>query len=556
MTPHSLIDVIRPGVDVPPVVQAITALWAALLLGASLLWPVGYGLDEFQHIDMAYAYSQSPLHFYAPGGRAPSVASEVLGQQRHAPPQALAFGDRSIPARTDRPSLDALGGNTSAKGTLPNQMTQHPPLYYEAAGAVLWLPGVSGMAWDVQAWLMRLVSVIFMLPVPALCFAAARRLLHRGALGGAVAGETLDHPERMALLAAVVPLTIPNLIRDGSAVSNDSLLVLTTSVVLYLLCRIITGDLSRKVAGWLAVSLAAALLTKGFSLILPPFVVAAYVIGCRRVGQPLSALLKPLGIAAIGGVVGGLWWFHNLVAYGAIQTNGYGSKSPLVYGTPPGGTAHVTTFLEAFLYGLASRIWGGTGYPDIPSPGNLLVFGWLTLLVLGAGGALLFRREARSRSAMALFVLLPLLSVAVVAQGSWSTYKVYPTMSPRGSQGRYLFQTVLALSVVSTVGWLNLVRAEVARWLASAAFAGALFINALVWGRIVTNWYVKPQGGSFIGGLHTVLAWSPLPSPLTLLVFVLPFVLAVVAACAVLVNARRLDAPELRTSELEARLPA
>ncbi|MGB8652227.1 MAG: hypothetical protein WCD35_16380 [Mycobacteriales bacterium] len=537
-----------PRVDVPPVVRAVTALWAALLLGASLLWPVGYGLDEFQHIDMAYAYSHAPFHFYAPGGRAPSVAANALGAQRHAPPQDLAFGDRLIAARSQRPSLEQLGGNAPAKNTLlPNQMTQHPPLYYELAGAVLWLPGVSGMAWDVQTWLMRLVSVLFMLPVPALCFAAARRLLREGALGGSV-GEVLEKPERLAVLAAVVPLTIPNLIRDGSAVTNDSLLILTTSVVLYLLCRIVTGDLSRKVAIWLAVSLAAALLTKGFSLVLPPFVLAAYVIGCRRAGKPLTTLVPPLGVAAVGGAIGGLWWLHNVVAYGAVQTNGFGPNHPFPYGTSPGGTAHFTTFLKTFLYDFVSRIWGETGYPDNPSPGNLLIFGWFTLLLLGAAGALLFRRETRSRSVMSLLVLLPLANVAVVAQGSWSTYRVYPD-TPHGSQGRYLFQTVVALAVVATVGWLNLVRPQVACWLAPATFAGALLTNGLVWERIVSGWYEKHEGGSFTGGLHSVLAWSPLPSPLTLLVFCLPVLLAVVAGRAVIVNARQLDSPTPRPSE-------
>lgn len=36
--------------------------------------------------------------------------------------------------------------------------------------------------------------------------------------------------------------------------------------MLYLQCRVVTGDLSGKVAVWLAVGVAAALLTKGFSL--------------------------------------------------------------------------------------------------------------------------------------------------------------------------------------------------------------------------------------------------------------------------------------------------
>src|SRR5947207_1003343 len=55
--------------DVPVQLWLITALWGSLLLGASVLWPPGYGYDEANHVDMAYAYSAHPFHLYGPGQR-------------------------------------------------------------------------------------------------------------------------------------------------------------------------------------------------------------------------------------------------------------------------------------------------------------------------------------------------------------------------------------------------------------------------------------------------------------------------------------------------------
>src|SRR4051794_7966819 len=52
---------------IPMSVSLISSLWCALLLGASLVWPIGYGYDEPRHVDMAYVYSANPFHFYAPG---------------------------------------------------------------------------------------------------------------------------------------------------------------------------------------------------------------------------------------------------------------------------------------------------------------------------------------------------------------------------------------------------------------------------------------------------------------------------------------------------------
>jgi len=53
----------------------VTMLWGALLVGASLLWPMTYGYDEPQHLDMAYVYSAHPFTFHGPGELLPTRAN-------------------------------------------------------------------------------------------------------------------------------------------------------------------------------------------------------------------------------------------------------------------------------------------------------------------------------------------------------------------------------------------------------------------------------------------------------------------------------------------------
>ena len=322
-------------------------------------------------------------------------------------------------------------------------MVQHPPLYYWMEAAVLRMPGVSGLAWDLQVWIMRLLSVVLMLPVPLLCWATARRLLTATSGGAAMDPERAS---RLAVLAAVVPLSVPNMIRDGSSVTNDTLLILTTSVVLYLVSRVMTGDLSRRTAAWLAVALAAALLTKGLALVLPLVILAAYLIAGRRQRPPpprSRAVGVPLLIVAVGAVVGGLWWLRNLIEYGTVQVDGFGAaQTRVLYGTPDhkGTLLH---FIPAFTSGFISRIWGGIGIPDTPNPGPIIVYGWFIVVLVGVVGALVVKGRAGERLGALVLIATSVLTFGVVAEGSLSVFRQWSDHLS-AEQGRYLYSTVVA----------------------------------------------------------------------------------------------------------------
>jgi len=206
-----------PAPRPPALVWALVALHVAVMLLCSLLYPATYGHDEPQHLDMAYAYSKE-LHLHAPGER--RVAAGVAKTQRGPSyPPRRSFSDIVPQPRGQRPSLDEQGGNRQLRGGLPNQQVQHPPLHYLLGAAVLRLPGVGGLPFDQQLWLLRLLSVLLLAPLPLLAWAAARALLGPGP----------------PLAAAVLPVTVPGLSRVGGVVQRCSplppapILVMSTS---------------------------------------------------------------------------------------------------------------------------------------------------------------------------------------------------------------------------------------------------------------------------------------------------------------------------------------
>jgi 4-amino-4-deoxy-L-arabinose transferase-like glycosyltransferase len=536
--------------SVPAPVWLITGLWTALLLGASVLWPMGYGYDEVSHVDMAYAYSSHPFQFYGSGqlGYATGVVNAQATLPGIPPRQPLATA--AIPARSRRPSFAQLGGSVRQQGGVPNQMVQHPPLYYWTEAIVMRLPGVSSLSWDVEVWLMRLLSVAFMVPVPLMCWEAARWLLRSGRGAGAGAGDAPHHgrrldPDRAAVLAAVLPLTIPNLVRDGASVNNDSLLILSTSVLVAMLARVVSGDLSVRTALWASASMAVALWTKGFALVLPPIVLVAYLYSWRvhhRRSEPARLVVRPLLIGAGGAAVGAAWWLRNLVDYQTVQINGYGAAfERKLYGTPANnGTLHA--FVRPFITGFLKRVWAGVGIPDRPSPGPVITYGWLALLAVGLLAALVLGDTDRRRGRLVILLLVPLLTVGVVADGSFSTFRHWPLV--RANQGRYLYSSIAALAAVMVVGFVRLLPKKLYSWLAPALLTLALVTNAAVWILILRSWYQPVNHKSGLAGfgdaVHGLLRWSPLPYGITLLlVFILPALTGVAAVVFTVRDARR-----------------
>jgi hypothetical protein len=565
--------------SIPRAVWAVTLLWCSLLLGASVVWPASYGLDEPQHIDMAYDYSAHPFTFYGPGRLQLSLAG--VGVQHAVPgyPPQVRLAVAPIPPRGHRPTFAQLGGHAFEKAGQPDQMVEHPPLYYWLEALVLRFPGVSGLAWDLQVWLMRLLSIAFMSPVPLLCWSTARRLLAKpfGRFAPLCAS-------RLAVLAAVCPLSIPNLVRDGSSVDNDTLLIFATSVLLWGLARVVCGDLGLRTAAIVSAALAVALWTKGFALALPPLILVAYLfapsryvrggrVGDSNVAYPtvpahsspskaeavagwrarVASVRRPVGVCAIGALAGSFWWVRNVIDYGTLQVNGFGTTYALehLYGTPDykGTLLH---FIPPFLDGFALRIWGEVGLPDSPSPGPLVIYGWLFVALVGIVAALAVRSRPGTRRRLAILGLGPLAYFAITFEGSYSAFREWAHDGVRADQGRYIYGGIVVIAVLSAVGWFSLVRPRFHRRLAPIALCGAILTNGATWLLILRSWY-QPVGDPSYGSgtekaLGALLRWSPLPVGLTILVvFILPCLAGLV--CLAEVWRDTVPRPPLRVGE-------
>jgi hypothetical protein len=349
------------------------------------------------------------------------------------------------------------------------------------------------------------------------------------------------------VLAALIPLTVPNLIRDGSSVNNDSLLICTTSLLIYLLSRVLTGDLSRRTSAWIAVVLAAALFTKGLALVLPPVVLGAYLIGLRTTSDRTASNLRrvgpPLLIAASGAVVGGLWWLRNVIDYGTIQVNGYGAGYNNVFYGKPDNRGTLSHFLPAWLTGFTNRVWDGIGLPDTPSLGPLLTYGWLTLTFVGVIAALAVRSERLDRIRGALLVAIPIFTIFVVAVGAFGTYRHW-SHSLGADQGRYIYNAFVAIAALTAIGWMRVLDRQISAALGPIVFIGAVATNLAAWVLMLGSWYEPVSQASTLGGLRggvdSLLRWSPLPDGFTLVfVVVLPVLTGLIAFRAIVREWRR-----------------
>jgi small subunit ribosomal protein S36 len=259
---------------------AITLLHLTLLLTWSVMVPTFRGADEHVHHDFLRHLTETWRYPEYDGLDVSRRTLDALGTSPAFPAHAAAVAADTATPRADRPGWSDLGPDV--RNGPPNQMPQHPPLYYEATAAVLRaLDGDGRAPLDLAVWQLRLLNVLVMVPLPLLAADIARRFTRQGPV---------------VLAAAAATLAVPQLTHIGATVSNDPLMTVLGSITLAGAARLVTGDRRWTTAAVTGVAAGLALFTKGFAIPLVPAVALACLLpllGRRRAPLPAEPGSEP-----------------------------------------------------------------------------------------------------------------------------------------------------------------------------------------------------------------------------------------------------------------------
>ena len=282
------------------------------------------------------------------------------------------------PPKDDRPYWDDPGFQTPEPGRL-NQMPQHPPLYYAAMAAAVRVeqavvPG--DLSIDTQLAFLRLLNVLLVLPIPWLGWCIARRL---------GAGD------QVGVVAALIPLGIPQLTHIGATLNNDNLFMVLGAALMALLAGVVRGDRSRRTVVLVGLVTGLALLTKGFGVVFPPIVALAYLVGAGPDrSRRRSAALRSCRALAVAFAVSGWWYLAKLVTTGHIMPSIEDTRLSTQNQVP--GPRTVGEYLDSTTSRIVDGFWGAFGWRRVQLPTALSV--GMTLLCV-ALAVVAFRRAAR-----------------------------------------------------------------------------------------------------------------------------------------------------------------
>jgi small subunit ribosomal protein S36 len=484
----------------PITVWAVCGLHLTVALGWSLLAPVWDAPDEPQHADLARGVVAEGSYF--------EYDERFLSQQVTESFVVMEFSDtgsahnrtrgpvtaiEALP-RTERPSFSELAPDEPASDL--NPAPQHPPLYYALLALVLLALPDGAIAFDLTVWSLRLVSVLLATGVPWLTYWAARSLTGHHAWG---------------ITAALLPLAVPQYTHIAGVVSNDPLLTLQFSVLLLTLIFVARGDRTLRTAAWVGATAGAALLTKGFALVLPAWITAAYLLGLAR-SRDLRGIMRSAALTAgLSLVIGGWWWLRNVVVHGTVQTTtqNFPDADP---------TAELTFAIWFDRVGghFVDRFWGSFGWVAVTLDEHIVVWAaWTTTLLIALGFAIRRSDDRWTRWDLAVIIVALPAILAVVAYGSYEKFAQSGHLT--GMQGRYLFAALPAMAVIAAIGLHQLLR-PIGRWLPLLALG---LLAMMQWfGASTVLFHYYNQSGAPLESLRisgaALLAWAPVDAPVTI----------------------------------------
>lgn len=345
-----------------------------------------------------------------------------------------AFKDPELPQAEYRSVVSGLSTQGYGEITTPDQMTQHPPLYYSIEAILLKILGADGWRWDQLLLGMRLISA--MMVAAAVPFIMAMiRLVTRSAAA--------------TIVGTVAIAAIPQFGLISGSVSNDALVILSGSATIYYsVLAVRRPEKIRTATIGVGIALGAGLLAKGLVLAAIPVVAIFFIIaGWRRSRKFWRRVLPVAGAMAIAFAVGGWWYVRNLMLYGQVQ--------PSMRGSGRSETAFEGYNLLAFARDVIRRInntfWGAQrGTEALPTTAVLAAGTAFVVLTLAV---LVFSRQRRLLLILSLY---PVLVAVLFVYHSWQIY--WSTGDFMGLQGRYLYGAIGLYSLVIALAWQGVTR--------------------------------------------------------------------------------------------------
>ena len=526
----------------PRIVVLATIGFLALVVAWSVLTPLAEAPDEPAHLglilDVAQHDGAYPQYDALPQKEGAFALCQAYAVSVKWCPTKTELAHHTVvrarpadeaPPKSSRPQWDA-GTFTKAVPGRMNQMPQHPPLYYEVmAGALRLERGLTPGHWSVDHELayLRLINALLLLPLPFLAWAAARR-----------AGAD----DLVGSVAAVSMLGIPQLTHIGGALNNDNLFATVVGVLAVLLAGVARGDRSRRTAVLVGVAAAAALLTKGFAVVLPPVIVLAYLVGERARITDVAGRLRawvdaaraamgPLVVAGLVTIIGAGWWYVGKVAttgqvMPSIENHRLTAKLKAIGFHPSFGH-----YLSSLVSKVVEGFWGAYGWRSVKLPvpmswaATIVSFAFLVIawrrarpaLETGETGAARSSTASVSKGMIAACVTPIAAFAAFVVIRSWVIYT--GTSRLAFQQGRYLFAGLVGVAVVTASGAVQVVGR---RRILPITAAAVVVIQAVGILAAYHGWWALGLRTGFVQPVRATVAWSGWPDPLALVLLLLP----------------------------------
>lgn len=463
---------------------AVTAAHLGLLLTWSLVVPTFRGADEHVHHDFLRHLTETWHYPDYDGLDVSRRTLDALGTSPAFPADAPAVAADAATHRADRPGWADLGPDV--RNGPPNQMPQHPPLYYEAAGAALRLiDGDGTLPLDRAVWLLRLLNVLALAPLPLIAADVARRF---------------SRSTPIVLSAAAGVLAVPQLTHIGATISNDPLMILLGSLTLAGAARLATGDRRGRVATATGVVAGLTMFTKGFGVPVAAAVALACLLPLATRERDRPPTRDTLGraalVAGLAFACGGWWWVRNVLVYGTPQ------PGVRLRDRVPDVELDVVRFAGDFSERLVGSFWGNFGWFEARLP--IGVSAGLTVVTVAAAAAACWRSWPR-----VVLVLPTVAASAMVLSSGWGAFK--KTGHSYATQGRYLFAGIIGLTVLVALGVARLTRGRTT-WQPIATLGVALALQgAALWICLHRYW----AGAGVDDRLRAMARFAPIPGVLT-----------------------------------------